>query len=58
MSKLTKILIRTKLISELCKIRAQMELNVPKSKQMLTNLINNLLEDKGVCIKELKEIEI
>ena len=53
MSKLIKILVRVKLISELSKIRAQMELDVPKSKQMLTNLINNLLGDKGVCFKEV-----
>jgi len=50
---MTKIFVRTKLVSELCKIRAQMELNVPKSKQMLTNLINNLLRDIGVCFKDV-----
>ena len=53
MNKLTKIFVRTKLISEICKIRAQMELDIPKSKQMLTNLINNLLGDKGVCFKDI-----
>ena len=50
---MTKILIRVKLINEICKIRAQMELNVPKSKQMLTNLINNLLVEQGVCFKDV-----
>ena len=50
---MVKILVRIKLISELSKIRAQMELNVPKSKQMLINLINNLLGDIGVCFKDI-----
>jgi len=50
---MAKILVRTKLISELSKIRAQMEIDVPKSKQMLTNLINNLLGDIGVCFKDV-----
>ena len=50
---MAKILVRTKLISELSKIRAQMELNIPKSKQMLSKIINNLLDDKGVCFKNV-----
>lgn len=53
MNKIRKIFTRIKLISELSKIRAQMELNIPKSKQMLSNLIHNLIEEQGVCFKNV-----
>jgi len=40
---------KVRLIAELSKIRANMELDFKKAKQQLSNLINNLLQEIGVC---------
>lgn len=42
---------RTKLLGQLTKIRMEMNFNIIKSKQMLTNLCNNIIKQKGVCFK-------
>jgi len=42
---------RTQLIRELMKIRAMMDENITKAKQMLTNLEDNIIEGKGKCFK-------
>jgi hypothetical protein len=46
-----KVFDRNKLSGELNKIRVTMDLDPRKAKQMLTNLIHNINDKKGVSFK-------
>lgn len=46
-----KVLVERTLVNELFKIRNEMDHDLPKAKQMLTNLAHNINKRHGRCFK-------
>ncbi len=52
-----KILVEKTLVNELYKIRNMMDFDLPKAKQMLTNLAFNIARRQGKCFEIIEESE-